>query len=459
MQKSGLNARSPLADWLHYLETSHDKSIDMGLDRVNQVVQKLALQRPAPFVITVAGTNGKGTTCRLLELALIEAGYRVGVYSSPHLLRYTERVRIQGKELPPQAHTEALNYLDQQRDVSLSYFEFSTLSAFLLFKQAQLDIAILEVGLGGRLDATNTIDTDFAVITAIDFDHQAFLGDDREKIGYEKAGICRANKPLVVGELDCPQSIIHYAKQLNCSALYQGKDFTFSITKEGCWHWQFLNTDSDNKSVEITWQDLPIPQIPLQNASTALAVLSQLPFTIPQQAIRNSLTNVSLSGRFQFLSTDEITKLTTAIDISFSDTAGYPSIVLDVGHNPHAARYLATQLMAIKAEKRKIWAVCGVLQDKDCTGIFSPLFPLIDEWLLIPLNVARGQDAPTLLEKLQQTHRTITGNATLQATLFTSMQQAIKFAIQQSQPDDLILVFGSFYTVAALLELYDKPPQ
>lgn len=187
-----LTATSPLAQWLSYLENSHFKAIDLGLDRIKSVAKALDLLTPAPFVITVGGTNGKGTTCRLLETVLLKAGYRVGVYSSPHLLRYNERVRIQDQELPDEAHTASFAFIEQHKRESLTYFEFSTLSALHLFKQAKLDVVILEVGLGGRLDATNIVDSDVAVITSIDIDHVDFLGADREQIGFEKAGIFRA---------------------------------------------------------------------------------------------------------------------------------------------------------------------------------------------------------------------------------------------------------------------------
>ena len=203
-----LKATSPLAEWLSYLENSHFKAIDLGLERIKSVAEELDLLNPAPYVITVGGTNGKGTTCRLLETILLNHGLRVGVYSSPHLLRYNERVRIQNQDLPDEMHTASFDFIEKHKTQSLTYFEFSTLSALHLFKQAKLDVVILEVGLGGRLDATNIVDNDLAVITSIDIDHTDFLGSTREEIGFEKAGIFRANKPVVIGEPNVPQPML-----------------------------------------------------------------------------------------------------------------------------------------------------------------------------------------------------------------------------------------------------------
>ena len=245
-----------LTTWLDYLEKSHFKPIDMGLERIKGVAQELDLLQPAPYVITVAGTNGKGSTCRLLEVALLKAGYRVGVYSSPHLIRYNERVRIQGELLNDEAHVQSFAKIQQKKTASLTYFEFSTLSALQLFKEANLDIVILEVGLGGRLDATNIVDPHLAVITSIDIDHVEFLGDNREDIGREKAGIFRENIPVIIGDPDCPKSILQQAKALNCQVVRRNVNWKYSV-ENNRFHWQ---------SEFIDWQDLPMPQIPIPNA-------------------------------------------------------------------------------------------------------------------------------------------------------------------------------------------------
>ena len=230
--KSIPQATSPLAAWLSYLENLHSKTIDMGLERVSQVAARLDVLKPAPFVFTVAGTNGKGTTCRTLESVLMAAGYRVGVYSSPHLVRYTERVRVQNSELPESVHTASFAEIEAARgETSLTYFEYGTLSALWLFKQAQLDVVILEVGLGGRLDATNIVDADVAVVTSIALDHIDWLGPDRESIGREKAGIFRANKPAVVGEPDMPHTIADVANEKGAQLLRRGVDWRTTPTR------------------------------------------------------------------------------------------------------------------------------------------------------------------------------------------------------------------------------------
>lgn len=224
-------AASPLASWLSYLENLHSKTIDLGLERVSQVAARLGILKPAPFVFTVAGTNGKGTTCRTLESILMAAGYKVGVYSSPHLVRYTERVRVQGQELPESAHTASFAEIESARgDISLTYFEYGTLSALWLFKQAQLDVVILEVGLGGRLDATNIVDADVAVVTSIALDHTDWLGPDRESIGREKAGIFRSEKPAIVGEPEMPSTIADVAQEKGALLQRRGVEWNYSVT-------------------------------------------------------------------------------------------------------------------------------------------------------------------------------------------------------------------------------------
>ncbi|MFA1278266.1 bifunctional tetrahydrofolate synthase/dihydrofolate synthase, partial [Klebsiella quasipneumoniae] len=250
-------ATSPLATWLSYLEHLHSKTIDLGLARVSEVARQMDIVKPAPFVFTVAGTNGKGTTCRTLETVLMAAGYKVGVYSSPHLVRYTERVRIQGAELPEAAHTASFAEIEAARgDISLTYFEYGTLSALWLFKQAQLDVVILEVGLGGRLDATNIVDADVAVVTSIALDHTDWLGPDRDSIGREKAGIFRAGKPAVVGEPDMPHTIAEVAREKGALLQHRGVDWRYEVEGET---WSFRDAGG-------ALSRLPLPQVPLPNA-------------------------------------------------------------------------------------------------------------------------------------------------------------------------------------------------
>lgn len=418
-----------LATWLEFLEKSHFKPIDMGLERIKTVAENLDLLKPAPYVITVAGTNGKGSTCRLLEVALLKAGYRVGVYSSPHLIRYNERVRIQGEMLADECHVASFAKIHEKKTASLTYFEYSTLSALQLFKEANLDVVILEVGLGGRLDATNIVDTDFAVITSIDIDHVDFLGDNREDIGREKAGICRANKPLVIGEPDCPQSILTVAKSLNCSIFQRGKDWQCEVKNDRLqWH-----------SASQHFADLPLPLIPIPNAGTALAVLTALPFAISETVIREALAEAQMTARFQ--------RLTEQDFATFSGKRPLAQVIIDVGHNPHAARYLADRLQAVKATlppTGKIYAVFSALVDKDLAGIVEPL-TMIDEWHCAGLAGYRGQSGAMVADKLTNSLPKAT------ACCYETVEQAAQTLFEKAGQDDVILVFGSFHTVGDFL--------
>ncbi|AWX13120.1 bifunctional tetrahydrofolate synthase/dihydrofolate synthase [Mergibacter septicus] len=440
-------ATSTLSEWLNYLEQAHFKPIDMGLERVKSVAERLDLQSPAPYVITVAGTNGKGTTCYLLETTLRLAGFNVGVFSSPHLIRYNERIRINQQEVDDQMICQAFDLINQHKSVSLTYFEFSTLSALYLFKQAKLDIVILEVGLGGRLDATNLVAPNFAVITSIDIDHIAFLGNDREKIGAEKAGICRPNIPLVVGEPHCPLSIKKIAQQLNCQTLFSGIDFNYALEADEA-HWQWQGTLYTDKNSAVLLNQLPIGSIPLQNAATALAVLKNLPFSIPDQIIQSALANAKLTGRFQRLSQTEIANLASRLGITKS-VVDLPQIILDVGHNPHAARYLAQRLAT--TPRARLIAICGILEDKDCAGVFTPLFQEVDQWYLIPLAGERGQSAKVLLEKLHYTANQ--QQCVISAQAKSTMQAAVTAGLYDLSAQDILLIFGSFHTVSDFMQL------
>ncbi|ABR74742.1 bifunctional tetrahydrofolate synthase/dihydrofolate synthase [Actinobacillus succinogenes] len=430
-----LKATSSLNEWLSYLENSHFKAIDLGLERIKTVARELNLLRPAPYVITVGGTNGKGTTCRLLETILINAGYKVGVYSSPHLIRYNERVRIQNQELADDRHTSSFAFINEHKNRSLTYFEFSTLSALYLFKQAEVDVAILEVGLGGRLDATNIVDADMAVITSIDIDHVDFLGDTREKIGYEKAGIFRAGKPVIIGEPDCPHSIAEYAKSLKCAVSRRDVDWSFTQQTES-WTWQ---------SGKVRLENLPFCQIPLPNAATVLAAVQALPSHISETVIRQSLQEVELIGRFQKIKPAQLSNLAKPAN---KPVKSLPQMIIDVGHNPHAARYLSEKLTALHARMSgRMIAVCGILKDKDATGILTPLLPVIDEWICVTLTGERGQTGESLNRKLQALDPDIRTN------VFHSVQEGVQNAIEKAHENDVVIVFGSFHTVGEFLQL------
>ena len=420
-------ATDSLETWLSYLEKSHFKPIDLGLERVKSVAEKMDLLNPAPYVITVAGTNGKGSTCRLLELALLKEGYRVGVYSSPHLIRYNERVRIQGGLLGDEAHVRSFAKIQQKKTASLTYFEFGTLSALQLFKEAGLDVVILEVGLGGRLDATNIVDPDFAVITSIDIDHVDFLGSSREEIGREKAGIFRTHIPVVIGEPDCPKSIQEHARTLNCRTYLRGEDWQIFVKNDRL-QW---------RSAQIDWADLPLPQIPFPNAGTALAVLAALPFKVSEAAIRAALLEVKMTGRFQTLDEQAFAE--------FSGKRPSAQVILDVGHNPHAARYLAERLLELQRPNRKIYALFAALADKDLSGIVTPLASVVDEWHCAGLSGYRGQSGEAIHQKIAK----CLPNST--ACYYPSVPYAAEALFAKAGKNDIILIFGSFHTVGDFL--------
>ncbi len=419
-----------LNSWLNYLEKSHFKPIDMGLERIKAVATNLNLLKPAPYVITVAGTNGKGSTCRFLEVALLKAGLKVGVYSSPHLIRYNERVRINGELLDDEIHVHSFAEINEKKNASLTYFEFSTLSALKLFKENQVDVAILEVGLGGRLDATNIVDPDFAVITSIDIDHVAFLGDNREAIGREKAGIFRPQIPVVIGEPDCPSSILEVINRLQCHAFKRNSEWQYKIENDKL-AWQ---------SAKVSFKDLPIPLIPIPNAGTAIAVLTNLPFEINEQIIRETLVEAQMTGRFQTLADKDWEK--------FSGNRPLANVIIDVGHNPHAARYLAERLQAVK--RNKIFAVFSCLEDKELSGIVEPLAGLIDEWHCAGLDCWRGLRGEVVAEKLVKCLSTST------VCSYDNVAQASLAAFTIAGSDDIVLIFGSFHTVADFILWIEK---
>lgn len=430
-----MNSQTPtradnLQTWLNYLEHGHFKAIDMGLERIKSVASNLDLLHPAPYVITVAGTNGKGSTCRFLEVALMKLGLKVGVYSSPHLIRYNERVRINGQLLDDQAHIDSFAEIDQKKTASLTYFEFSTLSALKLFKNANLDVVILEVGLGGRLDATNIVDPNLAVITSIDIDHVAFLGNNREDIGREKAGIFRANIPVIIGEPDCPQSILVIAQDLNAQKFQRNVDWQYEVKNEA-FYWQSQTTQ---------FNALPMPLIPIPNAGTAIATLLKTPFNVSEQIILETLQEAQMTGRFQ--------QLQAADFAHFSGQKPKAQVIIDVGHNPHAARYLAERLPAVK--KAKIFAIFSCLEDKELSGIVQPLAGIIDEWHCVGLDCWRGQSGQAVYDKLVNCLPKVT------ACVYKNVEEIAPILFEQVEEQDIILVFGSFHIVADFMLFLDK---
>lgn len=419
-QQSVPVATSSLPAWLDYLERLHPTDIDMGLERVAQVADRANIKRPAPLVISVSGTNGKGSTVRYIETILQQAGYKTGVYTSPHMRHYRERVRINHEELSDVEHTHAFSMIEQSRsNTSLTYFEYGTLAALWLLKQAELDVAILEVGLGGRLDAVNCVDADVAVITSIGIDHIAFLGNDREVIGREKAGIARSGHPLICGDRQPTNSVAQCAEQIGARLWQVGRDFHYQELADR-WHY---------RSQHIQLNDLPYPQLPLINAPTAIAAIEQLPLPVSAHAIREGIASARLPGRMQTARYDEC------------------ALLLDVAHNPQAAAYARRYLSRCYSEHR-IFAVVGMLTDKDHAGVIQALTPCVAHWYLGSLSEPRGESATSLIASTE-----LKGG---DALAFDSVEAALTAAIgaaQKWQADggkSLVFGFGSFYTVARI---------
>ncbi|MDQ3058703.1 MAG: bifunctional tetrahydrofolate synthase/dihydrofolate synthase [Pseudomonadota bacterium] len=417
-----------LDDWLAHCERLHPKTIDMGLERVRAVAQRMGLAFDCP-IITVAGTNGKGSTCAMLEAILLQAGYRTGVYTSPHLVHFEERCRVRGDivsadDLVPRfAKVESARTLDGD-EISLSYFEFTTLAILQLLADSKLDVVILEVGLGGRLDAVNILDADCAVITSIDLDHMELLGSDRETIGREKAGIMRAGKPVVVSDPMPPQSIIDHAAQVGADLWRFGRDFNFSGDPQQ-WGWAGRGR---------RYAGLAYPALrganQLVNASGVLAALTALRGTLPitAQAVRVGLSLVELPGRFQII-------------------PGQPTLVLDVAHNPHSVAALTENLDAMGFYPCT-HAVFGAMADKDVAPMLARIAPLVDKWYFTDLPTARAASGEALRARWQALN--MRPDVTAQAC--ESPEAALQAAVKSADPADRIVVFGSFYTVGGVLK-------
>ena len=411
-----------LPDWLAYLETLHPKTIELGLDRVRAVLARMRIELPGP-VITVGGTNGKGSTSALMESILRSAGYRTGLYASPHLLRYNERVRIDGAEADDGALVDAFDTVkDCRGETSLTYFEFGTLAALWLFERAKPDALVLEVGLGGRLDAVNAVDADVAVLTSVDLDHMDYLGPTREDIGREKAGIFRAGRPAVIGEPRVPTAVLEHAFAIGAKLLRIGPDYGYA--SEGT-QWRYTGPGGARYG-------LPFPALrgayQLGNAATAITALDTLRERLPVSAgaLRDGLLRVELPGRFQVL-------------------AGRPTVVLDVAHNPHAARVLAESLGAMGFHPETT-AVFGMYADKDMAGVAAAVKHRVDRWFFAPLPGPRGASAAQVQAALLSA-----GIAPVAMRSFESVGQAYRAAAEAAGEADRIVAFGAFLTVAAAL--------
>ncbi|MBL4941987.1 MAG: bifunctional tetrahydrofolate synthase/dihydrofolate synthase [Colwellia sp.] len=466
-----------LNEWLCYLETIHSSEIDLGLSRISQVAKRLHIDLSFACVITVAGTNGKGSTCAFLENALLGETVsgqtssaqmqKVAVYSSPHIEHFNERLRINKSDIDSPALISAFKKIELARkEISLSYYEYTTLAAFLVLMAIKPEVIILEVGLGGRLDATNIIDADVAVVTAVDLDHQAFLGNDRETIGFEKAGIMRANQHIIIGDPNAPQSVLSYAKKVNevivgstqnqanleqvafeqrtLKIKVRNKDFTTRTKNvadnqgKTTWQWQCTKVSDDGGQTEFFLNDLQSTHIPQDNVATALMVLNQLGVILTSEKVNTLIEQTRVAGRTELFKRHELQK--DSIEL-------HCDVMLDVGHNPHAGRYLAQKLVQLKSQHkyRRIIAVVAMLADKDISNTLSALSETVDDWYVGTLAVPRA----ATLEQMSA----IVTSFTNAINCFDNITQAFKIANQKAELTDLILVFGSFYTVAEIRKL------
>jgi dihydrofolate synthase/folylpolyglutamate synthase len=414
-----------LPDWLALLESRHAETvINMGLDRVRAVKERLQLQFSCP-VIMVAGTNGKGSTCAMLESILLRAGYKVGLYIKPHFLDFNERARLNGDLATDAQLVEAFNAVEAVRgDTTLTYFEFTTLAIMQLMSKAGLDVAILEVGLGGRLDAVNVVDADVSIVTSVDIDHVDFLGGTRELIGFEKAGIFRTGKAAICSDPMPPQSLIDHAMEIGADLWLMGRDFNYSGDKQ---QWNYGGRAQRRSA-------LAYPSLrganQLLNASAALAALEALKLELPvgAQEVRTGLVTVELPGRFQVL-------------------PGRPSVILDVAHNPHAASAL-NQNLGNMGFHPYTFAVFGSMHDKDIDGVIKAMSEHVDHWCLTGLPSPRAASASELAAKVQAIQP---DRPERSVNIFTTPGEAYANAMSRAGENDRIVVFGSFLTVAGVM--------
>ena len=410
-----------LADWLAHIERQHPKSIDMGLQRVREVAARMRLPRPAKRVITVGGTNGKGSTVAFVEAIARAHGWKVGCYTSPHLLRYNERVRIDGVDAGDAALVAGFEAVEAARgDTSLTYFEYGTLCALWLFARSKLDLAVLEVGLGGRLDAVNVVDADASIITTVDLDHQDWLGEDIEAIGFEKAGIARPFKPLVLGDDDPPASVLRHAYAIGAQSWRIANDFFAEPLDAETWRWREVGFS----------MDLPMPAlaapVQLRNAACAIAAVRTLRARIDKQTYAEGVANARVAGRLQRFEHNGV------------------EVVVDVGHNPQAARALAQWLRA--QPRRRTLAVYAALADKDVAGVAQALAGVVDGW-----HIAGLSDAGPRGLGVDDFARQLAGTAAADAARHVGVDAALQAAMAQAGPGGRVLVFGSFHTAAAAL--------
>ncbi|MDK8464348.1 bifunctional tetrahydrofolate synthase/dihydrofolate synthase [Marinobacter sp. SS13-12] len=418
-----------LEQWLGYLESIHPSEIDLGLDRVLLVLRRLFRRNPSARIITVGGTNGKGSAVVAIEQLLIRAGRSTGAYTSPHLQHYNERVRINGSNVTDDSLVRAFERVESARgNTTLTYFEFGTLAAFVLFEEAGVEDWVLEVGLGGRLDAVNVLDPDLAIITSVDIDHVSFLGDNREVIGFEKAGILRPGINAIYGDTDPPASVLQQASAQKVHLERPGETYQLVPTKN----------DGQAANVFILKQArygdevrLPDTGLPVHSLAAAVVAIRQLEPGLELAAIEQLLAGLALPGRYEVLNAS-------------------PRVIADVGHNPHAADWLANRIGRQRKADGRVIAIYGALADKDVEGVGRAMSRVVDQWYLAGLEVPRGLGCQELAARLTG----IIGEASL--ALSSSVGEALENALAEATQDDLVIVFGSFFTVAAARDALGK---
>lgn len=409
-----------LSEWLHYFENRPQQEIQLGLSRIKTVAEQLKLIPLDTIVISVAGTNGKGSTVAMLEAIYCEAGYRVGAYTSPHLLFFNERIRLNQQPISDDSLCQAFTRTEEARgSIHLTYFEMATLAALLTFKQSQLDVVILEVGLGGRLDATNIVDADLAIITTIDFDHEEHLGNTVEAIGFEKAGILRQNQMSIYADVNIPSSIVRRAYDLNVQMMCLNQDYFYELHDN-----QLKVSFASGKTICLP-QPLLHPNAAVAGVIASQRLMSSLPITLA--SLEKSVQSVYLAGRQQVI---------------------YDTIctVLDVSHNPQAVRLLVTRVKSLMSDRPtgKIHAVFSGLKDKDLCGLINPMHSLVDDWYSAVLDSHRAASLSMLAEVFEQ-------SVGVKPRMFDSITEAYQAARQRARPGDIIIVYGSFFVVSPII--------
>ena len=417
-------ADASLDQWLSYIEACHPAEIELGLERMRQVAGRLALDLNGSFKVVVAGTNGKGTSVRLLESILQASGLSVGSYTSPHFLRYNERISLYGQPVADTLICDAFARIEAVRQgVPLTYFEYGTLAALIIYSDAVPDVLLLEIGLGGRLDSVNLVDADIALITTIALDHTDWLGPDRESIGFEKAGIFRPGCLAVCGDPQPPASLLNHAAKLAVDLRTNGQAYQYSLEADNLWTWQ----GQDLAGNPLVLSSLPRPHLPVQNAAAVLQLLQLMPFAIDKQQLSAGLVNARLTGRMQS-----------------ARLAGYPCI-LDVAHNPESASYLASVLAQQAVSPTHL--LLGMLADKDMSSVCEALLPVVDHWHLVTLSNPRGASAAQLKQVLNKL-----GVPSTSMAEYDSVDRALAELPSQLTATSRLVIAGSFFTVTDALK-------